>query len=145
MLFTGNHLTVAGDATAGRVLISKIVTETKLKDRKFEHRDLETYVKENRPTLVHAALTILRGFIVADRPGIPSRSRFREFGDLIGNALVYLGEMDPCLSEDAVQILDPIKEGQSSVARAWWKEFRDAPVTVRKRSITRSRPPRLGG
>jgi hypothetical protein len=132
MLFTGNHLTVAGDATAGRVLISKIVTETKLKDRKFEHRDLETYVKENRPALVHAALTILRGFIVADRPGIPSRSRFREFGDLIGNALVYLGEMDPCLSEDAVQILDPIKEGQSSVARAWWKEFRDAPVTVRK-------------
>jgi hypothetical protein len=69
MVGSGNNLTVAGD-TIRRVLLARMETELERpQDRDgFRIPDLRAWVRDNRARLVHAALTILRAFIVAGRP-----------------------------------------------------------------------------
>ena len=67
----------------------------------FKHRRLDRFVRENRPRLVVAALTVLLSYHAAGRPGgLDSlrdvmRSNYDSWGSLIRGALVWLGQADP--------------------------------------------------
>jgi len=65
----GLGLVFSGDMSS-RVIISRI-NDPNIEEpekRSFKIKDLRAFVLENRIRLVHAALTVLRGFYVAGRP-----------------------------------------------------------------------------
>jgi hypothetical protein len=67
----GNQVFVDGDLYR-RVYFVKITGDEKSHDREgsaYRHPDLAMWARENRPTLVAAVLTILRGWVAAGRPG----------------------------------------------------------------------------
>ena len=66
---TGNNLRFGSDL-ARRVLPIRLAPQVENPEERtdFEHSDLLSWVRENRPTLAVAALTVLRGYCVAGRP-----------------------------------------------------------------------------
>lgn len=120
---TGNKLKAAGDMSGSRVLIAKIVPEQVLSARTFKHPDLAAYVMAKRPKLVWAALTILRAYVVAGKPERSPHFRLTEWRKLVADALIWLGEVDPCRSVARVQDADPVRETQRAVMREWLARF----------------------
>ncbi len=94
IMATGNNLMLAGD-TARRVLISRLESaEEHPEDRTdFRHADLRTWVKQNRTRLVRAALTLLRAYHLAGRPGMRLRAwgSFEPWSALIPPAIMWAG------------------------------------------------------
>ena len=68
----------------------------------FRYPDLLGHVREQRPQLVAAALTILRGFHVAGRPlhGGARMGSFEAWDDLVRSAVVWAGLDDPAGTEE---------------------------------------------
>jgi hypothetical protein len=68
----------------------------------FRHPDLRAHVRRERPRLVAAALTILRGFHLAGRPvhGGARMGSFEAWDDLIRSAVVWTGLADPAGAND---------------------------------------------
>jgi hypothetical protein len=63
----------------------------------FTHPDLRAWVLANRPTLVAAALTILRAYCAAGRPdqGLSPWGSFEGWSALVRSAVVWVGMEDP--------------------------------------------------
>lgn len=95
---TGNNLEVGGD-TARRTLHVRLESPLENPEDRddFRHADLLAWVRNERPRLVVAALTILRGYVVAGRPemGAHSWGSFEAWSRLIANAVRWLGMADP--------------------------------------------------
>jgi hypothetical protein len=98
MFATGNNIAILGDTTR-RVLISRLeTTEENPEDRTgFRHTDLLGWVRENRPRLVVAALTILRGWFAAGKPraDLSAWGSFQAWSDVIRQTIVWAGWPDP--------------------------------------------------
>ena len=64
----------------------------------FEHPNLRAWVLEQRPRLVCAALTILRGFYVAGCPRVDLKAwgSYEGWSDTVRQAVVFAGQPDPC-------------------------------------------------
>ena len=118
LIGTGNHLVIGGDMAEGRVLVTRIIPGVPLGQRSFLYRDLLQHVIKNRPQLVAAALTILRGYAVAADKREPTKFRHHEWGDLVGAAVAWLGFPDPVLAEHRAKATDPHREVQEDVVRA---------------------------
>jgi hypothetical protein len=125
MIGTGNHVVVGGDMAEGRVLITRVIPEKPLSARTFMYRNLPAHVIANRPALVVAGLTILRAHAVAKDKPKASKSRFPEWGDLVANAIVWLGLPDPSLAEYRSKQTDANVETQNRVVREWYVKFGD--------------------
>jgi hypothetical protein len=102
-------------------------------DRKFD-LDLRGYVLKMRRTLVSAALTIVRAFVVApDRQevlgNLPPYNGFEHWSERVRAALVWLGEADPCETRDAIRDEDPVTNSLATLIAAWVSELRTAKVT----------------
>jgi putative DNA primase/helicase len=125
-LFTGNNMTVRDDMST-RVLRIRLDAGCERPDlRKFKRSNLLGYVKERRAALVHAALTILRAYIVAGKPKVSISGkpfevsgRFNEFSDLVAAALVWLDRPDPLGSQSAVVADDPVREARQTILSEW--------------------------
>jgi hypothetical protein len=88
----------------------------------FMHPDLDAWVKQERPRLVIAALTILRAYFVAGRPsqGLTPYGSFQPWSDLVRNAVVWLGEEDPCEGrQDLAAQTDETYEQLATLLTAW--------------------------
>ncbi len=132
LIGTGNHMVIGGDMAEGRVLITRVVPGVPLGQRSFLYRDLLQHVLKNRPQLVAAALTILRGYACASDKREPTKFRHHEWGDLVGAAIAWLGLPDPTLAENRAKVTDPHREVQEDVVRAWAKTFGAEWVEVHK-------------
>jgi hypothetical protein len=132
LIGTGNHMVIGGDMTEGRVLLTRIIPDRELWQRKFLYRDLLQHVLKNRPQLVAALLTILRGYAVAADKREPTKFRHHEWGDLVAGAVAWLGLPDPVLAETRAKTTDPQREVQEDVVRAWAKSFGDRWLEVHK-------------
>ena len=134
LIGTGNHMVIGGDMAEGRVLLTRIIPDRELWQRSgtFLYRDLLGHVLKNRPQLVAALLTILRGYAVAADKREPTKFRHREWGDLVAGAVAWLGLPDPVLAETRAKTTDPHREVQEDVVRAWAKAFGDRWVEVHK-------------
>ena len=95
---TGNNVQCRGDLQR-RVLHIRLQTPLDRPEERenFRYPHLETYVRESRPQLLAAALTILRGYCAAGRPRgrLPSWGSFEGWSALVREAIVWLGEPDP--------------------------------------------------
>lgn len=123
MVGSGNNLTVAGD-TIRRVLLARMETELERpQDREgFRIPDLRAFVRDHRPALVHAALTILRAFIVAGRPGtaVKTWGSFESWAALIPAALVWAGSANPLDARiDAASTGDPELAAHGAILTGW--------------------------
>jgi putative DNA primase/helicase len=88
--------------------------------------------QERRAEYVSAALTVLRAFHLADRPGVSDLEPFGSFeawSGLVRAALAWLGLPDPCLSRAEVEAEDPDREILAGLLTAWREHFGDTPQT----------------
>lgn len=94
MLATGNNIRVRGDM-ARRTVVCRLDAKMPNPDERKFSFDAVSEVREDRPALVVDALTIVRAFIAAGRPGNLSPFGSFEDWDLVRGALVWLGLADP--------------------------------------------------
>ena len=99
-LATANNATIKGDV-ARRCLHVRLQGDDarpELRDpQSFKHYPLPSWVGENRPRLLRAALTILRAWYAAGAPDqrLPGWGSYEEWSAVIRNALVWAGLPDP--------------------------------------------------
>jgi putative DNA primase/helicase len=135
---TGNNLAYRGDMTRRVVPIALDPKMEKPEERaNFRHPALEAWVTTERPQLVAAALTILRAYFVADCPaqGLTPYGSFEAWSDLMRNALVWVGEADPCEGrQDLAAQTDEAYERLASLLTAWERCYplKDAPASPAK-------------
>jgi hypothetical protein len=106
MYGTGNNVSLAGDMPRRVCQIRLESSEEHPEDRSgFKYPDVVEHVRVHRPQLLIAALTILRGFIVAGRPnqGIENWGSFEGWSDLVRGAIVWCGLADPGLTRVEVR------------------------------------------
>jgi hypothetical protein len=88
----------------------------------FKHPQLEAWIRKARPRLVTCALTILRAFFVAGCPkqGLTTYGSFEAWSDLIRQAMVWVGEADPCAGrKDLAAQTDETYEHLATLLAAW--------------------------
>lgn len=101
---TGNNVAFRKRDTIRRTVHIRL--ETELQDpesrRGFQHPELRSWVLANRPTLVAAAVTILRAYCAAGRPDmkLPPWGSFDGWSALVRNAVVWVGLDDPAKTRD---------------------------------------------
>jgi putative DNA primase/helicase len=118
---TGNGLTFSGDMTR-RSLLCSIDAEVENPETRVFDFDPVKRAAERRPEYVVAALTILRAFIVAGRPGVadlPVMGGFEDWTALVRGSLVWIGMDDPFDSVAGIFDADPIKNELLSVVEQW--------------------------
>ena len=125
MIATGNHVVIGGDMTFGRTLMTNIIPTVPAAQRNYLYPRLLNHVLTNRPQLVAALLTILRGYACAADKRPPTTFRHTQWGNLVAAAVAWLGLPDPCLAEHRSKVTDPLREVQQDVVRAWAIEFGD--------------------
>lgn len=101
----------------------------------FKHQDVKKHVRENRPELLTAALTILRGYIAAGKPDqkLKPWGSYENWSDLVRGAIVWAGLPDPGETRDelretadseaggliqileAIELFDPNREGIKAI------------------------------
>ncbi|TVP94024.1 MAG: hypothetical protein EA381_20705 [Planctomycetaceae bacterium] len=110
---TGNNLAFGSDA-GRRVLPIRLQSplETPEDRGDFHHADLLGWVRDNRPRLAVAALTILRGYFVAGCPIQASGEwgSFTNWSALVRSALVWAGAADPLATRVAATANDDARE-----------------------------------
>ena len=106
---TGNNLLYGGDLER-RVLPIRLAPSCENPEQRtgFQHPDLLGWIRDNRPTLAVAALTLLRAFFVAGRPGQPGGTfgSFDEWSALVRGSIVWCGLADPLATRDDVKDSD---------------------------------------
>jgi hypothetical protein len=124
-MVTGNNLEVGADATRRTLRCRLEAVDEKPEERTgFRHPKLAEWVREHRTRLLGCAFTILRGYIVAGRPGmslIPMGS-FDGWSDLVRASIVWAGQPDPCgarvASEDG---FDQDADAHAAILAGWGK------------------------
>lgn len=100
-LVTANNAQLATDMIRRTAHIRLLTNEERPEERtKFVIADLEAYVREHRPRLVRAALTILRAWHVAGRPRakLPAWGSFEGWSSVVREAVVWAGLPDPAIT-----------------------------------------------
>ena len=132
-LATGNNLVVAGDMTT-RIVPCRLDPQVERPEEREFQRNLYDWIPANRPHLIRAVLTILRGYVVAGRPKQPIKNfaRFEDWSRLIRSALVWLGEADPLLGREQLEDGDPVRAKLRALLLAWFAVFKTAPATSKE-------------
>ena len=95
---SGNNVILAAD-TARRVCHVRLESPLENpEDREgFKYPDIRRHVRQNRPALLTAALTILRGYYAAKRPDqrLKPWGSFEGWSDLVRATIVWCGLADP--------------------------------------------------
>lgn len=128
---TGNNLTFRGDMLT-RALLVRIDPQCERPEERQFTGDLRQHVRQHRGELVSAILTILRAYHVAGRPAqdLKPFGRFEEWSDLVRSALVWLGEADPCITREEIEVEDPERRGLETLLEAWSTAYSDQPLTI---------------
>src|SRR5690606_17153515 len=88
----------------------------------FRHPDLVAWLRERRPALVSAALTILSAYVRAGMPrqGLTPFGSFEGWSRLVREAVVWLGLPDPCLTRVRLaEQADTTADALTQLVEAW--------------------------
>jgi len=132
MFATGNNLTLEGDMTrrAIRATLDAGVERPEL--RAFDRDPIATVIK-HRGDYVTAALTILRAYYVAGRPAQTTPlGSFTDWSRWVRDALIWLGEADPCQTMEGMRSADPKLGALNTVMEQWHEVIGEDRVTVRQ-------------
>jgi putative DNA primase/helicase len=100
-LATGNNLTFRGDMST-RAVMCKLLPKAERPEERQYGWDARAETRAARPRLVAAALTIIRAYVVAGRPGMDRKpfGRFEHWQAMIQDPLLWLGAPDPCKTRE---------------------------------------------
>ena len=128
----GNNLSISGDL-ARRTLICRLDPHCERPEEREFVFDPVKEALERRSHYVSAALTLLRGYIVAaPRMNLSKFGSFEGWSDLVRSALVWAGAEDPCESRAAVIAEDPELAALEAVLTAWFEKFGPKAMTVQQ-------------
>ena len=131
MYATGNGLRVRGDMVR-RSLMAELDPEMERPETRIFAGDPVATVLADRSRYVSACLIIVRGYLLAGRPGLlPSIASFSHWSDMVRSALVWLGCADPALSMEAAREDDPELTELREVMEAWHEAIGSEPKTIR--------------
>jgi putative DNA primase/helicase len=108
-------------------------------DRKEEQPELHEFkgnpvekVRSDRGRYLSAALTVVRAYIVAGKPGrLPwIGDPFGAWSDLVRSALVWLGRADPVETMAVVRANDPSRLARAAVFQAIYNAYGSEPRTA---------------
>jgi hypothetical protein len=124
MFISGNNMMFAGDMARRVVPIDLDPKMEKPEERTgFEHARLLEWVRQERPRLVVAALTVLKAFFTADcpkQPGVSEFGSFEAWSDLVRHALIWAGCPDPCEGRKNIQAeSDGTYEALATLLQCW--------------------------
>jgi putative DNA primase/helicase len=115
----GNNLLIEGDLTRRAVMCKVDPKMEQPENRRFDSDPVEE-AKARRPEFVVAALTVLRAFHVAGRPGKPVPiGSFEAWSDLVRAALMWLDMADPVESMNRLRKADPVLVAVRAVMSHW--------------------------
>lgn len=122
-LATGNNLEFRGDLIR-RVLHIRLEAEHERPEERtgFRHPQLLLWLRERRPGLVVAALTVLRAYSLAGRPDQRLRSwgSFEVWSELIRGAIVWAGLPDPAMTRDGlIAAGDARRDAHAELLTGW--------------------------
>ena len=128
---TGNNLTFEGDMTR-RALRATLDAGLERPELRAFDRDPLAMVTERRGDYVSAGLTVLRAFHIAGRPQqrAPLGS-FTDWSRWVRDALIWLGEADPCDTMEGMRGADPKLEALTAVLEGWREVIGLQPANVR--------------
>ena len=128
---TGNNLTFEGDMTR-RALRATLDAGVERPELRAFDRDPLAMVTERRGDYVSAGLTVLRAFHIGGRPQqrAPLGS-FTDWSRWVRDALIWLGEADPCDTMEELRGADPKLEALTSVLEGWREVIGLQPANVR--------------
>ena len=132
---TGNNVQVKGDLSR-RTLRCRLDPKQEFPEKRqdFKHPRLLPWVKQQRPRLVVAALTILQSYQRSDaRAAVSNFGSFEGWSDLVRSSLIWLGMADPVESQRALlSEAEPDREAHIDLLCAWFDLFKDKPMTVQQ-------------
>jgi putative DNA primase/helicase len=104
---TGNNLVLSGDLTR-RALLCSIDPQIERPELRIFDADPVAMVHADRGRYVAAGLTMLRAYAIADWADAPAPvGSFVEWCRMVRDALIWLGEADPCESMVKTRAADP--------------------------------------
>lgn len=146
-LASANNAAVTGDLVR-RILNTRLESMMERPEERggFKYPDVLSHVYKNRPALVVAALTVLRGFAVArfaDQK-LQTWGSFEAWSRIIRGALAWAGEADPYAGrKDLVEVGDRDVELLERLLTGW-EEFDGPMTTVEALSAVRAAPTKYG-
>jgi hypothetical protein len=129
-IFNGNNIEFRGDM-ATRAIMATIDAGVEEPAARTFDVDLREDVPRRRGELVSAALTVLRGHVVAGLPGAQRDTRFRGWSQLVRGALIWLGEADPWDTRHAVRGGDSARDEAVRLMDALEGHFHEEPFSAR--------------
>jgi hypothetical protein len=122
LMATGNNLRCLGDMARRAVVCRLDAKMSNPEERQFDFDPLAE-VRAARTQLVVDALTVLRAYVAAGRPGrLPAYGSFEDW-DLVRGALVWLGEADPLETKAMVAANDPKLQERSELIFALYSHY----------------------
>jgi hypothetical protein len=123
---TGNNVAIAAD-TARRICHVRLESpeEHPEKRQDFRRPNLLAWVGKDRPRLLAAALTILRGYCAAGRPDLdlPAWGSFEGWSALVRNAVVWAGMLDPGETRLLLQAQSDVAAESMGVLLLCWEKL----------------------
>ena len=123
---TGNNVAIAADTARRTVHIRLESREENPEERSdFLHANLLAWVRQERPRLTAAALTILSGYCAAGRPAmnLTPWGSFEAWSELVRNALVWAGMPDPGSTRTALTSQSDREAAALRQLLAGWEEL----------------------
>jgi hypothetical protein len=119
---TGNGVIVGADLVR-RALLVRLEPECEHPEERsgWRYPSLLTHVAQHRAELLSAALTIVRGYVVAGRPDmrLTPMGSFEAWSALVRSALVWAGASDPCGTVTELRAADAKADAMRTLIRAW--------------------------
>jgi len=120
---TGNNMTLGPDMHRRVCHIRLEPTEERPEERTdFACRDLRLWVEEYQPTLLVAALTVLRGYFAAGRPdmGLTPWGSYEGWSAVVRSAMVWAGWQDPGDAREALRDIACVSDtAEIRLVRGW--------------------------
>jgi hypothetical protein len=130
VMATGNNLKLLGDVTR-RTVLCRFDPKSERPELRVFDRDPVADAKAGRASYVVAALTLLRAYHVAGRPGkLTPLGGFEDWSDLVRSALVWLGCADPVDTIEEVRKTDNRLDELQAVFSQWSEAIGDSRVTA---------------
>ncbi|MFO0836928.1 MAG: hypothetical protein U1D55_00255 [Phycisphaerae bacterium] len=130
---TGNNLGFSREI-ARRVVWIRLDARMETPEQRtgFRHPDLIAYVRQQRASLVHAALTLARAWLAAGRPaGVQVMGSFEGYVAVLGGILDVAGITGFLANADELRRR---ADGESiewrAFVRAWWEQWKESWVGV---------------
>lgn len=135
-LMSGNNPRLSGEI-ARRCIRIRIDTgqEQPWKRTGFKHDPIREWVKQNRPQLVQAILTLIQHWIMSGAPMLTysqPKGSFETWSRIVGGIIQHHGLPEFLGDTDAFyEAADPEAGEWRAFVHAWWEAHRDTPVSAK--------------